>query len=72
MPETAFKGSPLAKARSRVAVAHKRGDPQAIEDARRAFAEAKIADYLKRTLAAAPPLHDEQRRKLVALLGGAA
>ena len=43
MPETAFKGSQLAKARSQLAIAH-RGtrDPQAIEDAYRDFATAKI------------------------------
>ncbi len=70
MPEMAFKGSRLAKARSNVAVAHRRRDttPEAIEAARRDFAEAKIADYIEKTLAAAPALTDEQRSKLAELL----
>jgi hypothetical protein len=68
MPETAFKGSPLAKARSDVAVAHRRRDPRAIEEARQRFATEKIADHIKRVLAQAPPLTDEQRAKLAELL----
>jgi hypothetical protein len=37
-------------------------------DARRALAEAKIADYIERTLAEAPPLTDRQRTALAELL----
>jgi hypothetical protein len=68
MPETAFKGSALAKARSEVAVAHRKKDPQAIEAARRDFATEKLADYIQRVVAAAPPLTDEQRVRLAELL----
>jgi hypothetical protein len=68
MPETAFKGSRLAKARSEVAVAHRKNDPEAIQDARRNFAEAKIADYVTRVLGQAPELREEQRTRLAELL----
>jgi hypothetical protein len=68
MPETAFKGSRLAKARSEVAVAHRKNDPKAIEDARRNFAEEKIADYVTRVLSDAPELREEQRTRLAELL----
>jgi hypothetical protein len=68
MPGTAYKGSPLAKARSDVGVAHRKRDPAAIEDARRNFATEKIADYIERVLAAAPPLRDDQRTRLGELL----
>jgi hypothetical protein len=79
MPETAFKGSPLAKARADVAIAYRRKDstPQAIETARRNFATEKIAAFVQKVLAEAPPLNDEQRTRLAELLrpvrrGGAA
>jgi hypothetical protein len=68
MPETAFKGSPLAKARAHVAVAHRKRDPQGIEDANRDFATEKIAHYVTRVLAEAPPLTQEQRTRLAELL----
>lgn len=68
MPKTAFKGSALAKARSQVAVAHRKRDPEAIEDANRDFATEKIADYVTRVLDSAPPLSDEQRCRLAELL----
>jgi hypothetical protein len=68
MPEPVFKGSSLAKARSQVAVAHRRKDPEAIEAAYRDFAAEKIAAYVDRVLATAPPLTDDQRSRLVELL----
>jgi hypothetical protein len=70
MPETVFKGSSLAKARSEVGVAHRRKprDPEAIESARRNFAAEKIAAYVDKVLDAAPPLTDEQRTRIAALL----
>lgn len=52
-------------------------DPELIE-ARRVLAAEKLADYIKRTVETAPPLSDEQRDRLVALIrltsidGGAA
>lgn len=36
--------------------------------ARRELAEAEIAEYVSRTVAAAPPLDDEQRSRLAVLL----
>jgi hypothetical protein len=68
MSEMAYKGSALAKARSDVAVAHRKNDPKLIEEARRNFAELKISDYVKRELAKAPPLSNEQRTRLAELL----
>jgi hypothetical protein len=55
--------------RARLAGLRKRppGDPEVL-DAQRGLASAKIADYIERTLAAAPPLTAEQRDKLAELL----
>lgn len=39
-----------------------------VVEARRHLAETKLADYIERTLATAPPLTDEQRRRLARLL----
>ncbi len=64
----------VAKARSRAGVAGRKGDQKAKRAAQADLAEAKIADYIERTVAAAPPLTDEQRDKLATLIirGGAA
>jgi hypothetical protein len=43
------------------------GHPKVVE-AKRNLNEAKIADYIERALAEAPPLTDEQRSKLAELL----
>jgi hypothetical protein len=45
-------------------------DDDKIADARRALAAAKIADYIARTIACAPPLTAEQRDRLALLLRG--
>ena len=45
-----------------------RHNPEQIEDRRRDLAEAKIADYIERVLAEAPPLTDEARSRLGELL----
>jgi hypothetical protein len=42
-------------------------DPDLL-DARRALAAARLADYITRTVAAAPPLTDAQRSQLALLL----
>jgi hypothetical protein len=42
-------------------------DPELVE-ARQNLATAKLADYIDRVLAQAPPLSDEQRAKLAELL----
>lgn len=74
MPETAYKGSALAKARSNLMIAHRgprygrNPDPEAIEAARRDLATEKIAAYVERVLGQAPPLTDAQRTRLAELL----
>lgn len=64
------------KARNQLAVAY-RHHPDKIAQRRQELAEAKIADFIERTLKQAPPLTDEQRTRLAELLkpvrvGGAA
>jgi hypothetical protein len=54
--------------RSAVGVAHRRGDPEAIKSATRELAAAKLADFIARTVDAAPPLTPEQRDRLALLL----
>lgn len=58
----------VARARSRKAVAHRRGDSEAIREAGRDLAAAKLEDYIRRTVESAPDLSDEQRSRLAALL----
>jgi hypothetical protein len=62
-----MSASRALKARNELAVAC-RHHPDQVEDRRRALAEAKIADYIERTLAEAPPLTDRQRTALAELL----
>ena len=59
----------VAKTRARVAGLHGRplNDPERV-DADRDLAAAKIANYIERVLAAAPPLTDHQRTRLAELL----
>ena len=60
----------VAKARSRVAVAVRRRDPEARREAQRELAAAKIADFIQRTVDSAPPLSREQLDRLGLLLRG--
>ncbi len=62
----------VTKARSRVANTAKNHptDVEAITEARRDLAVAKIEAYVKRVVDAAPPLTDEQRDRLALLLRG--
>jgi hypothetical protein len=60
--------SPVLKARSALGVATRRRDPEAITEGRRNLATEKIANYVKQTLAEAPPLTDAQRIRLAELL----
>lgn len=57
-------------ARSRLARSAQSHGPDAAEttDARRDFAAARLDDYIRDTLAKAPPLSDEQRTRLAELL----
>ena len=68
MPESAQ----LARLRAGIARAEHNsqltGDPAPALDARREYAAAKIEDYVRRTVDTAPPLTDEQRSRLAALL----
>lgn len=59
----------------RVAVARAGGvarteDPARIAETRSALATARIAAYIERVVAAAPPLTDDQRSRLALLLAG--
>lgn len=64
--------STVFKTRSAKAVAVRRGDEAAAAAATRDLAAAKLEQYIARTIAAAPPLTDEQCDKLVAILRGGA
>lgn len=63
----------VALHRARVASlsAHEPNSREKIAEARRALAEANLAAFIERTLAAAPPLTDDQVSRLAGLLGGA-
>jgi hypothetical protein len=58
------------EARNRLAntARHHSNDQSKIASDRAELAEAKIADYIERMLAEAPPLTDEQRTRLAELL----
>jgi hypothetical protein len=43
-------------------------DQSKIVESKRELAEAKIADYIEKVVAEAPPLTDEQRDRIAALL----
>ena len=47
---------------------HHPNDTERLADARRDLAAAKLAEYIARTVDAAPPLTDDQRARLAALL----
>lgn len=60
----------VASARNRhnVLLRYRSADDPIVVDARRELRVAKLADYIKRTVAEAPPLTSEQRDRLAALL----
>lgn len=62
----------VARTRSAVGVASRARDPEAISEARRDHAAAKLAAVIQRTVDSAPPLTDAQRDRLALLLRGAA
>lgn len=62
----------ITQARSRLGVAARRRDDEAIRENRRDLAAAKVAQYIERTLEDAPPLTDDQRQTLARLLLGGA
>ncbi|CAJ1504289.1 hypothetical protein MU0083_003399 [[Mycobacterium] kokjensenii] len=57
-----------ARNRLGITTRHHRGNSEKITEARRELAEAKIHDFVERTLSQAPPLTDEQRTRLAELL----
>jgi hypothetical protein len=59
------------QAGGRLTIARRTGTPEQVATAEANLAEAKIAQAIKRNLAAAPPLNTEQLRRLRGLLGGA-
>ncbi len=62
----------VARTRSQVAVAHRRGNPDEIASARRDLAAAKLEDYIKRVVDNAPPLSEAQKASLASLIRGGA
>ncbi len=64
--------SHVAMQRSRVAVAHRKRDSEAIRTATRDLAAAKLSDYVARVTAEAPPLTNDQCERIAALLRGGA
>lgn len=64
--------STVLKARSALGVASRRGAPDDIRTARRALAAAKLEAYVSRIVAEAPPLTEDQKHRIVSLLGAAA
>ena len=56
------------RARSKLGVATRSGDPAAIAAAKRELAEQNIRTAIRQQLDAAPPLTPEQRDRLAALL----
>lgn len=63
------KNSEVLAARSLLGLASRRRDAEAITDARRDLAAAKIAAYIEKVVAEAPPLTDAQRDRLSAIIG---
>lgn len=62
----------VATARGRLAV-NTRWHPNADHaELRRELAAAKLAEYVARVVAEAPPLTDEQKTRIASLLGGVA
>jgi len=70
-PQAESKPMSAVKARGHVMVAVRLGDVERERTARRNLAEAKIAEYIEKTLAAAPPLNQTQINRLSGLLRGA-
>jgi hypothetical protein len=61
----------LKQLRAGIARASKRtGDPMSAADKRRDYAAAKLEDYIRRTVDQAPPLTEDQRSRIAALLRG--
>jgi len=62
----------IFQARSRLGVAIRSGNKPAETEARRDLAAAKIAQYIEKIVAEAPPLSPEQRTRLAGIIQGGA
>lgn len=67
----AYAGSALAAARAKVASTARSHDPDQNREARKEFAELKIAAHIRRELAQSPPLDGDQLDRLADLLRSA-
>jgi len=63
---------PLSSQKARAIVdiryARKSGDPDRLQDAQRDLAAVSISEYVTRVVAAAPPLTEDQRARIAAIL----
>jgi hypothetical protein len=59
---------PWTRHRSKLANAIKSGDREAAEIHRRDLAAARLADHVERVISTAPPMTDEQRDRIAAIL----
>lgn len=66
MPNT--MGDDSRRVRAQIAMATRRGDADRLSTLRVEFRTCRAEDYLRRVLAEAPPLTDEQRQRLASLL----
>ncbi|WP_339619860.1 hypothetical protein [uncultured Salinibacterium sp.] len=64
--------TPVLIARSKLGVATRSGDINAVRSARRDLAAANLEQYIERVVSDAPPLTSDQRDRIAALLGGGA
>lgn len=64
--------SDILTARARLAVNTRHHPERDHADLKRDLAAAKLADYVARVVAEAPPLTDEQKHRIASLLGAAA
>lgn len=64
--------NPVLIARAKVARNSHSDNPVALNDARRELTEAKLERHIREVVAAAPPLTQEQRDRLAALLSAGA
>lgn len=64
--------SPSIIARNALGVAARSKDPERIRVARQELAAAKLASYVARVVAEAPPLTEDQKHRIASLLGAAA
>ena len=59
---------PVLQARARKGVAARRGDAEGVRSASRDLTAAKLERHIREAVAAAPPLTNDQRARLAALL----